>query len=89
MDSCCSLSFEQLKTLFSSAPVLVHLDPDLQFIVEVDTSDSGIGAVLSQRSPVDQNLYPCAFFSRRLTPAEGNYNVGKRELLAVVLALQE
>ncbi|KAI3358929.1 hypothetical protein L3Q82_015322 [Scortum barcoo] len=29
------------------------------------------------------------FFSRRLTPAERNYDVGNRELLAVVLALQE
>ncbi|KAI3358646.1 hypothetical protein L3Q82_015058, partial [Scortum barcoo] len=62
-----------------------------QFIVEVDASETGIGgAVLSQRCPVDQKVHPCAFFSRRLTPAERNYDdVGNRELLAVVLALQE
>ncbi|KAI3352792.1 hypothetical protein L3Q82_019374 [Scortum barcoo] len=36
-----------------------------------------------------KRFIPCAFFSRRLTPAERNYDVGNRELLAVVLALQE
>lgn len=82
-------AFRRLKNLFTSAPVLSHPDPSLQFIVEVDASDTGVGAVLSQRSPVDQRTHPCAFFSRRLTPAEKNYDVGNRELLAVVLALQE
>ncbi|KAK7907036.1 hypothetical protein WMY93_015648 [Mugilogobius chulae] len=62
---------------------------DAQFIVETDASDSGIGAVLSQRSPSDHKLHPCAFFSRQLTAAEKNYDVGNRELLAVVLALRE
>ncbi|XP_034083100.1 uncharacterized protein LOC117553325 [Gymnodraco acuticeps] len=74
---------------FLSAPVLIHPDPELQFVVEVDTSDLGVGAILSQRSSQDHRLHPCAYFSRRLTPAERNYDVGNRELLAVVLALQE
>ena len=82
-------SFATLKCLFSSAPVLTHPDPSLQFIVEVDASDSGVGAILSQRSTVDCKQHPCAFFSRQLSPAEKNYDVGNRELLAVVLALQE
>ena len=34
-------------------------------------------------------LHPCAFFSRRLSPAEQNYDVGNRELLAIKLALEE
>ncbi|KAK3564943.1 hypothetical protein QTP86_031063, partial [Hemibagrus guttatus] len=37
----------------------------------------------------DKKLHLCAFFSRRLTPAEKNYHVGDRELLAVKLALEE
>ena len=82
-------AFTKLKILFSSAPVLVHPDPNSQFIVEVDASDSGVGAVLSQRSNSDQKQHPCAFFSRQLSLAEKNYDVGNRELLAVVLALQE
>ncbi|KAK7921945.1 hypothetical protein WMY93_008847 [Mugilogobius chulae] len=82
-------AFNKLKKLFTTAPVLVQPDPTKQFIVEVDASEVGVGAVLSQRSDPDQRLHPCAFFSRRLTPAERNYDVGNRELLAVKLALEE
>lgn len=35
--------------------------------MEVDASDSGVGAVLSQQRK--GKLHPCAFFSRRLSPA--------------------
>lgn len=82
-------AFSHLKTLFTSAPVLTQPDPTLQFVVEVDASDTGVGAVLSQRHGPDARLHPCAFFSRRLSPAEANYDVGNRELLAVKLALEE
>ena len=79
------LAFAKLNGLFTSAPVLTQPDPSRQFIVEVDASDSGVGAVLSQRSAPDQKLHP--FLSR--CPAECNYDVGNRELLAVKLALEE
>lgn len=82
-------AFTRLKELFCSAPILVHPDGSRQFVVEVDASDAGAGAVLSQRSPDDGRLHPCAFFSRRFSPAERNYDVGNRELLAVKLALEE
>ena len=82
-------AFQALKVRFTSAPVLLHPDRKRQFVVEVDASDSGVGGVLSQRSADDQKLHPCAFFSRRFLPAERNYDVGNRELLAVVAALEE
>ncbi|TWW80241.1 Retrovirus-related Pol polyprotein from transposon 17.6 [Takifugu flavidus] len=81
-------AFNRLKGLFSSSPILTHPDPSRQFVVEVDASDVGVGAVLSQRSREDQKLHMCAFF-HRLSPAERNNDVGNKELLAVVLALQE
>jgi hypothetical protein len=61
----------------------------LAFIVEVDPSEAGIGAVLSQGSGTPLKLRPCAFFSKKLSPAERNYDVGDRELLAVIKALKE
>ncbi len=45
--------------------------------------------VISQRSPTDDRVHPCAFLSHRLSPAERNYDIGNRELLAVKLALEE
>lgn len=44
--------------------------------MEVDASDAGVGAVLSQQQ--SGKLHSCAYFSRRLSPAEGNYDVGDR-----------
>ncbi len=82
-------AFESLKSRFSSAPILTTPDPSRQFIVEVDASEVGVGGVLSQRSPSDERIHPCAFFSHRLTPLERNYDIGNRELLAVKLALEE
>ena len=83
-------AFSELKARFTSAPILVFPDPGRQLIVEVDASDTGVGAILSQRSVKDQKIHLCAFFSRKLSPAEsGNYDIGNRELLAVKLALEE
>ncbi len=82
-------AFDRLKRLFSSAPILITPDTSRQFIVEVDASNVRVGAVLSQRSSQDDRVHPCAFFSHRLSPAERNYDVGNRELLAIRLALGE
>lgn len=82
-------AFRLLKERFTTAPILIQPVPSRQFILEVDASDVGVGAVLSQRSEKSQNVHPCAFFSQRLTPTERNYDVGNRELLAIKLALEE
>ncbi|KAG1944952.1 retrotransposable element [Pimephales promelas] len=81
--------FTKLKGRFVSAPILITPDSSRQFVVEVEASEVGVGAVLSQRSPVDDKMHPCAFFSHRLSSAERNYDIGNRELLAVKLALEE
>ncbi len=81
--------FTKLKGCFVSAPILITPDPSRQFVVEVDASEVGVGAVLSQRPPSDDKMHPCAFLSHRLSPAERNYDIGNRELLAVKLALEE
>ncbi|KAK3556584.1 hypothetical protein QTP70_010780 [Hemibagrus guttatus] len=82
-------AFQQLKDCFTTAPILQHPDPDLPFVVEVDASSSGLGAVLSQHHGEPGKLHPCAFYSRKLTTAEANYDVGNRELLAIKAALEE
>lgn len=82
-------AFLRLRRCFTTAPILMLPDTKRQFIVEVDASEVGVGAVLSQRSPIDNKVHPCAFLSRKLSPAERNYDVGNRELLAVKAALEE
>ncbi len=82
-------AFHQLKSAFCTAPVLIHPDPNLRFVVEVDAATLGVGAALSQWKGETPVLHPCAYFSRKLSPAEQNYDVGNRELLAIKLALEE
>ncbi len=81
-------AFEELKRRFTSALILSITDPERHFVVEVDASEVGVGAILSQRGE-DGKLHPCAFMSRRLSDAERNYHVGDLELLAVKLTLEE
>ncbi|KAK3548972.1 hypothetical protein QTP70_022655 [Hemibagrus guttatus] len=82
-------NYSSLKERFTTAPILRHPDPELPFVVEVDASCSGLGAVLSQRHGEPGKLHPCTFYSRRLTVAERNYDVGNQELLAIKAALEE
>ncbi|KAK3532185.1 hypothetical protein QTP86_009296 [Hemibagrus guttatus] len=75
-----------------SACPRVHMDypdPDLPFVVEVDASSRGLGAVLSQWHGEPGKLHPCAFYSRKLISAEVNYDMGNWELLAIKAALEE
>ncbi|KAI2667777.1 Transposon Tf2-6 polyprotein [Labeo rohita] len=81
-------AFKTLCHQFTTAPVLTHPDSTKPFVVEVDASDVGVGAVLSQRGP-DEKLHPCSFFSRKFNPTQQRYGVGDRELLAIKWALEE
>ncbi|KAK1802002.1 hypothetical protein P4O66_022243 [Electrophorus voltai] len=76
------LAFE-LKHNLIKAPILQLPDAKLPFVFE-----EGVAAVLSQQSG-ENKLHPCAYFSRCLSPAERNYDVGNRKLLAGKLALKE
>lgn len=57
--------------------------------MQVDASNCGIGAVLSQRHGNPGKLHQCAIFSRKLNSVESNYDVGNKELLSMKAALEE
>ncbi|KAL0188441.1 hypothetical protein M9458_015540, partial [Cirrhinus mrigala] len=68
-------AFQRLKTIFSTAPLLHHPDPELPFTFEADASTTGVGAVLSQVVDEPPLLHLCAAFFRKLSPVEQNYDV--------------
>ena len=45
-EACCK-AFEQLKTLLTSAPLLIFPDFSNEFLLEMDASILGLGAVLA------------------------------------------
>ena len=75
-------SWEKLKHLLTTAPILAYPDRNATFILDTDASDVGIGAVLSQT--IDGEERVIAYGSRVLTKQERRYCVTRRELLAVV-----
>jgi len=66
------VAFNTLKMAFTSAPVMIHLDPAKPFIVEMDVLDFALGAILSQFG-IDGLLHPVASYSQKLTSAKINY----------------
>ncbi len=57
------------------------------FMVEADASEGTIGTVLSQKQ--NSKWRPVAFMSKSLTATERNYKIYDKELLAIMLALNE
>ena len=87
-DDAAQQAFDKLKSSFTSAPLLAHADPHQPFLLETDASDYAISGVLSQTQP-DGSLHPVGFFSRKLTPAEINYDIHDKELLAIITCFKE
>ena len=86
----CAESFGALKSRLVSAPVLTYADFSRPFILEIDASHSGLGAVLSQET--DRGVRPVAYASRGLRPTErnmSNYSSMKLEFLALKWAMTE
>ena len=72
-----------LKELVKGDPVLMQPDHDHPFTLKVDALQYALGAVLSQQNDAGR-LQLVGYFSKMLIPAEQNYNVYNRELLALV-----
>ena len=81
-------AFDTLKAAFSSGPVLSIPDVTRPFSIMTDASLFAAGAILLQ-ADTNGDLHPCTYFSRTFLPAERNYDIYDRELLAVILALTE
>ncbi|GJP78818.1 hypothetical protein CLOP_g9086 [Closterium sp. NIES-67] len=79
-------AFDQLKLFLTTPPVLRIADPHRPFELITDASDLAVGTVLLQ--DFGEGLQPIAYESRKLNPAERNYPVHDKELLAIVHAFK-
>nr|GEV15543.1 DNA-directed DNA polymerase [Tanacetum cinerariifolium] len=81
----CIVSFETLKKKLTEAPILVVPDRNLPFELMCDASDFTIGAVLGQCKT--KNFQPIHYASKTMTEAQTQYTMTEKEMLAVVLDL--
>lgn len=73
-------AFGQLKLALSTPTVLVYLrfGPGQDFILEIDASTVGLGAILSQLQD-DGTIHPIAYASRSVNRHERNYGISELE----------
>ncbi|KAG5861485.1 hypothetical protein JTB14_004953 [Gonioctena quinquepunctata] len=71
------ISFDRLKELLTSTPILRQADVRLPYVLRTDSSSYALGAVLLQGEGSDER--PIEYASRLLTPAEKNYHTTERE----------
>ena len=78
-----------LKQRFTDGPVLATYDPERDTRLEPDASGWAVGGVLSQFDTSLQIWRPVAFFSTKHSPAESNYDIHDKELLAIIKCVKE
>jgi hypothetical protein len=78
----CEESFQQLKGIFISAPILKIAYPNEDFVVCTDACKEGLGGVLSQKDHV------VCYESKKLKENERNFATHDLELATIVHALK-
>ena len=80
-------AFTALKQKMVTGPVLQMPDLQRPFQVHTDACLFAAGAVLAQKH--GQDWRPVAYFSKKFTSAQKNYDTRDRQALGIVLALHE
>jgi hypothetical protein len=77
------MAFDILKATLPLAPILACFNLDWDIIVEMDTSNYASASMLSQYND-DNILHPVAYFLKKHSPTECNYETYNKELMAII-----
>jgi hypothetical protein len=69
-----------------NTPLLAHYDVNSQCLLETDASNTVVTVVFSQKG-LNEEWYLVAYFSKTIAPAETNYPIYNKEILAIVQSL--
>jgi len=86
-DKECEKAFDCLKEKLTTAPVITAPDWSIGFELMCDASDYAVGAVLGQSK--EKLFYVIHYASKVLNDTQSNYTTTKKELLAIVYALEK
>ena len=81
-------AFDRLKAACLQAPIWAFPDFDKPFLLEMDASGKGLGAVLSQKQ-AEGWYHPIAYASRVINETKQRYHSNKQEFLTLKWAVTE
>jgi len=76
-----------MKKRMTEASILRHFDQNREAILETDSFDYVNGDILSQYDD-EETLHPMTYYSKNLSPAECNYEIYDKKLLAIIRAFE-
>ena len=83
----CEEAFKETKQLLTTAPLLRPPNFEKEYVLWIDASEKGFGAVLEQEDD-DGKQHPIAYVSRETNTAEQKYAPTELEIAALVFALE-
>ena len=86
-DEACFKAFHTLKEALVSAPIIQPPDWNAPCEIMCDAGDFVVGVVLGQSK--DKKHHAISYASKTLTGLQLNYSTTKKELLAVVFAIDK
>ena len=78
----CEDAFRKVKTQLTNTPVLAYFDPNVDLVLQTDSSKDGVGAVLLQKGK------PIEYASRSLTDPQRRWAQIEKEALSVLFGLK-
>lgn len=80
----CESSFQEIKRMLTSYPILHHYQSDLPLYLFTDSSDVSIGSILAQPEPTNEKqVRVIEYYSKKLTPTQMKWNITLKEFYAV------
>jgi hypothetical protein len=70
----------------TTALILGHYNLLYNSILETDASNGVVAGIFSQLH-LDSEWYPVTYFSKTIAPAECNYEIHNKEILAIIRSL--
>ena len=80
--------FKEIKNKFTEEPILKIYKLELPIRVKIDLLDFILKAYIVQKYK-NKIQHLVAYYSKKLTPPELNYNIYNKELLAIVIVLKK
>ena len=82
-------SFNRIKRMLTSDTVMAYFDSNKETELTTDASPSRLSAILTQKSPGQDDRIIVAYASRALSDVEQRYSQTEREALAIVWAIEK